>query len=114
MYDHTRSWSDETAARIRKYPEGSREHFRELVKIGVELAEVDARMMLILKTLQAHGATDALVWQVKRGKLSLAHAKRALRLRLTPAQQDRIAAAASEAWNERGDVQLRDPRSLSV
>jgi hypothetical protein len=98
MFDHSRSWSDETAARLRKHPPGSREHFRELAKIGVELAEHDARRALTLKTLRATGATPAVVRAVGLGKLSLAHAKRALRL--TPDQQDHIAAAAEAGWND--------------
>jgi hypothetical protein len=47
------SWSRHVAARLRRHAPASREEFRELVKIGVELAVESARWQLAMKTRQA-------------------------------------------------------------
>jgi hypothetical protein len=47
------SYSRHVAARLRRHAPGSREEFRELVKIGVELAVESARWQLAMKTRQA-------------------------------------------------------------
>jgi hypothetical protein len=51
--NHDYAFSRYVAARLRQHAPNSREWFRELVKLGVELAEADARRMLAMKTQQA-------------------------------------------------------------